>query len=179
MAITKNENDLSLKQQRFVELYLVYMNASKAYRESFGEVKNVGQASYKLLREPKIQKAIQKAVEERSRRTHVDQDRVIRELARVGFANIKSVIESWDGITLRIRDSNTISDDDVAAIREITYKIGNNGIEVNVQMHDKMKSLLALLEHTKPEGSKKDPIEEARRIQQAVAEMAESMGDRT
>lgn len=170
---------LSDKYQRFVDEYLITLNASKAYRNAGFAEKNSGQGGYQLLRTPKIQKAIQKAMEERSRRTHVDQDRVIKELARIGFANIKSIVKSWDGATLNIRDSEEIPDDDIAAIKEITYKIDNNGIQVKVEMYDKLSALKTLWEHVKPIGTDKtDPIEEARKIVEAVAEMGKSIGVR-
>lgn len=171
------EKKLSEKHQRFVEEYLIDLNASRAYRAAGYSEKAAGQCGYKLLREEKIQKAIQKEIQERSRRTHVDQDRVIKELARIGFCNVKSILKHWDNETLNVKDSDEIPDDDVAAIKEIIYTQNDYGTQVKVTLHDKLSALKTLWDHVKPpEGGKTDPLEEARKIFELSKEMGKNMG---
>ena len=77
---------LNAKQNRFVEEYLVDLNATKAairagYSERTAEV-----IGYENLRKPQIQEAIQAAIEKRSERTEITQDKVVAELGKVAFA---------------------------------------------------------------------------------------------
>lgn len=77
---------LNAKQNRFVEEYLVDLNATKAairagYSERTAEV-----IGYENLRKPQIQEAIQAAIEKRSERTETTQDKVVAELGKVAFA---------------------------------------------------------------------------------------------
>ena len=52
---------LSEKQARFVELYAMYGNAAKAYREAYGVSNHSAKNAYKLMKKPRIQKAIEAA----------------------------------------------------------------------------------------------------------------------
>lgn len=171
---------LSEKDKIFVEEYLVSLNASKAYRKMGGSEKTAGQAGYHKLRDPRIQKAIQKSMEERNRRTHVDQDRVIRELAKIGYASIKSVVKHWDNATMTLRDSDEISEEDAAAVKSVEWTMNEMGMKVKVEMHSKIDALKILKEHTTPPKGEKevDPIEQARVICELAKEMAATMGMR-
>src|ERR1700746_3486508 len=80
---------LTPKQSRFVEEYLVDLNGKQAairagYSANTAEV----QAS-RLLRIVKIQVALSAAMRARSRNTEVTPDRVLAELAKIGFANMR------------------------------------------------------------------------------------------
>ena len=77
---------LNAKQNRLVEEYLEDLNATKAairagYSERTAEV-----IGYENLRKPQIQEAIQAAIEKRSERTEITQDKVVAELGKVAFA---------------------------------------------------------------------------------------------
>ena len=74
--------ELTPKQARFVEEYLVDLNATAAARRAGysnrGHVAN--QNGYELLKRPLVQAAISKAQAKRSERTELDQDWIIAEL---------------------------------------------------------------------------------------------------
>jgi len=86
---------LTLKQERFVQEYLVDLNATQAairagYSENSADV--IGSEN---LGKPVIQGRIAAAVREQQHRTQVTADRVVRELALIAFGTLDEVAP-WD-----------------------------------------------------------------------------------
>lgn len=82
------------KQKRFVEEYLIDFNATQAAIRAGYSKNAASETGYENLRKPQIQEAIQKAQKERSERTEVAQDDVIKGLLEVigkGLGKIKVV----------------------------------------------------------------------------------------
>ena len=74
---------LTPKQQRFVEEYLVDLNAKRsAIRAGYSE-HTAEQQGYQLLQNPSVESEIQRLMEERSKRTDVDADYVIQHLKHI------------------------------------------------------------------------------------------------
>ncbi len=132
------------RQRMFVEEYLVDLNPGQAairagYKSKYPSVCGGG-----LLLRPVIRDAVRKAMDERVKRTQVDADRVLREFARIAFADIRSFAE-WDknkGLTVKSLDQ--LSDDEAAAIAEV--KDGPTG-EKKIKLHDKRKALESIARH--------------------------------
>ena len=83
---------LNAKQQRFVEEYLIDLNATQAaIRAGYKKSEYTDTNANKLLENTRIREAIEKAIAERSKRTGINQDRVIQELARIAFVNPKKL----------------------------------------------------------------------------------------
>lgn len=96
------------KQQRFVEEYLIDLNATQAAIRAGYSEKTAGQQGFELLKKPEIQTAISEAQKARSERTEITQDMVLRELAKVGFSDLRNVftaagaiidVQDWDDST--------------------------------------------------------------------------------
>jgi len=90
MGMTK----LRPKQKRFIEEYLVDLNATQAairagYKKTFAK-----DQGYENLTKPHIQEAIQEAMERRSARTQITQDRVLQELGRIAFVDPRKFFDS-------------------------------------------------------------------------------------
>lgn len=80
---------LTPKQQRFVAEYLIDLNATKAAIRagySKGTARVIGPEN---LSKPVVQAAITEAMKSRSQRTEITQDRVLQELARIAFFDIR------------------------------------------------------------------------------------------
>jgi phage terminase small subunit len=137
---------LTAKQQRFVEEYLVDLNATQAAIRAGYSIKNAGKIGPELLGKTGIKAAIDKAIAERSRRTGITQDRVLRELAKVAFVNPTDVI-NMDEATLR-GDANR---DDTAAIASVKVKRipTDDGeiVEREIKTYDKIRALELLGKH--------------------------------
>lgn len=130
------------KQKRFVEEYLIDLNAKQAAIRAGYSVKNADKIGSELLGKTRVQQAVSEAIAERSRRTGVNQDRVVRELARIAFSNFFDIV---DPDTARIRKDAT--EDDLACIQSIKIKPNEFGTEREVRLFDKRAALVDLGKH--------------------------------
>lgn len=136
---------LTEKQQRFVEEYLIDLNATQAAIRAGYSVKTADAIGCENLKKPNIQQAVSKAMAERSKRTGINQDRVILELARIGFVKMTDVVDS----NAQIKEN--AADDDLACIESIKYKSSNTDsgtvVEREVKIGSKLKALELLGKH--------------------------------
>lgn len=146
---------MTKKQKRFVEEYLIDLNATQAAIRSGYSPDTAGSIGGENLKKPEISAAIAKAMAERSKRTGISQDRVIQELARIAFVNPQNVIDSEDA---SVREDAT--EDDLACIQSVKVKTmsGEKGrsVEREIKLNDKMKALELLGKHL---GMFKDKVE--------------------
>ena len=149
-------NKLTTKQRRFVEEYLVDGNASQAAVRAGYSERTARQQGYRLLTKVYIAVAIAAAQEERSKRTEVTADRVVEELARIAFADIRNLFV-WDEEQAAYVPSQDLSDDAAAGVSSVkaktTHYNGKNGdgdrteILVELKTYDKLKALELLAKH--------------------------------
>lgn len=136
---------LTKKQQMFVDEYLIDLNATQAAIRAGYSVKTADQQGSRMLTNVKVQQAVAESMAERSKRTGVNQDRVVLELAKIAFVKMTDVVDS-DG---RIKDE--ASGDDLSCIESIKYKKTGNefggSVEREVKIASKMKALELLGKH--------------------------------
>lgn len=136
---------LSARQQRFVEEYLIDLSAVDAARRAGYAARTAAESAGRLLRSPAVCKAISRAQEERSRRTGVSQEHVVRELAAVGFAVMTDICH-WTGEGVHLNDSAGLTRGQAAAIAEVRESGTARG-GVQVKLHSKLKALEMLGRH--------------------------------
>lgn len=146
---------LTAKQQRFIDEYLVDFNATQAAIRAGYSAKTARAAAARTLSNVSIRTEIARRQRDLQVRTEVSQDRVVRELARVAFADAASHVQVRlrevpcpDGTRARVpvvevKPTAELTDDQRAAIASI--KQGANGIEV--KLWDKLKALELLGRH--------------------------------
>lgn len=153
---------LNPNQQRFVEEYLIDLNATQAAIRAGYEAKNADVTGPRLLGHVGVGKAIADAMAERSVRTRVTADRVLTELARIGFGDIRHVV-NWRANTcetgkqdeegvpetrsfneVELVGSDIIDHDAAAAIAEIS-QTKDGGLKV--KMHNKVAALQEMGRH--------------------------------
>lgn len=146
---------MTKKQKRFVEEYLIDLNATQAAIRAGYSPKTANEQGARLLANVSVQEAIAKAMAERSKRTGISQDRVIQELARIAFVNPQNVINPKDASV-----KADATEDDLACIQSVKVKTmdGAKGksVEREVRLNDKMKALELLGKHL---GMFKDKLE--------------------
>lgn len=133
------------KQRRFVEEYLIDLNGTQAAIRAGYSAKTADVQACRLLRNAKIQQVISERMAERSKRTGVNQDRVVLELARVAFVKMTDIVDS-EGC---VKDSAT--DDDLACIESVKFKSSESdtgsSVEREVKIGSKLKALELLGKH--------------------------------
>jgi phage terminase small subunit len=79
------------KQERFVQEYLIDLNATQAAIRAGYSIKTAEEQGYQLLRKTSVAEAIAAAQQKRAVRTEITQDRVLQELARIAFFDLRSL----------------------------------------------------------------------------------------
>lgn len=133
---------LTPKQKLFADEYLIDLNATRAYKVAYKSIKKDETAnvnSSRLLRNAKVSKYIKERMDERSKRTEITQDNVLKELATIAFAKVTDFVTIENGVVI-VKDTKDIPNNLLPAIASI--KEGKNGIEVSFYSKDKSLELL-------------------------------------
>ena len=88
-------------QKRFCDEYLIDLNATRAYKVAYPKIKKDHTATVngnRLLTFADIKKYISDKIKEREKRTEVTQDRVIQELAKIAFVDIRELYNDSGGL---------------------------------------------------------------------------------
>lgn len=133
---------LNKKQNRFVEEYLIDLNATQAAIRAGYSPKTAKEIGSENLTKPNIKSEIDKAMAERSKRTGINADRILQELGKLGFVNIADVVDLETG---KVKDS--ASDEDLACIQSIKIKPTEWGTEREVKFYDKKSTLELMGKH--------------------------------
>ena len=158
---------LTEKQQRFVEEYLIDLNATQAAIRAGYSAKTADQQGSRMLANVKVQQAISVAMAERSKMTMndllekgkasgklttkeindflTDMDYDVEQIARIAFVKMTDLVDSHG----RIKDNAT--DDDLACIESVKYKQSESetgsSVEREVKISPKLKALELLGKH--------------------------------
>lgn len=149
-----SDRPLTEKQQRFIEEYLVDLNAKQAAIRAGYSEKGAEVTGSKLLANPKVSAAVSTARDQQSQRTLIEADRVIKELAVTALSDLGEVMD-FSGDTLRMRPASQIPENARRAISSIKVKRriegeGEDAREVEViefRMYDKLSALDKLAKH--------------------------------
>lgn len=151
--------ELTEKQKLFCDEYLIDLNITRAYKAAYPSCKSDEAAASngnRLIRNDKVKDYIAERIKEREQRTEITQDQVLKELAKIAFANITDFVDIVETTSINyeygeeettkevdIKATKDISQDKIGAIASI--KQGANGIEIKT--NDKVKALELLGKH--------------------------------
>ena len=147
MTLSEMSKKPTAKQQRFVEEYLVDLNATRAAIRAGYSKKTADRIGPKLVVESCVSEAIREAIEKRSSRTEITADRVLQELGFIAFSNMKDYVEFGPpGVTLE--ELSEMTDDQSRAISQVSHNFNaEGGGSVNFKLHDKLKALDLIGKH--------------------------------
>lgn len=139
---------LTTKQHLFVREFLVDMDKEAAYIRA-GYTGDDGKGSSALLRNPKVQRAIQGFINARITRLEIDADRVLQEYAKIAFLNPRDFYDE-DGNLLPIHKmpqnaSAALSGIDVVSLFDENAKA--NVTTAKIKFIDKKGALDSLAKH--------------------------------
>ncbi|HEV2546316.1 MAG TPA: terminase small subunit [Stellaceae bacterium] len=133
---------LTPKQRRFVIEYLIDMNATQAALRAGYSKKNPKPIAWELLhKRPAVAEAISKELAAREKRILISGDRVLQQLARIAFADVRELAQAGDD-GVDVTSLKTLSDDLAAAIVELSV----NGKTVRLKL-SRIEALKALARH--------------------------------
>lgn len=125
---------LTDKQQKFIEEYLIDLNATQAAIRAGYSVNNADKIGSELLGKTRVSQSIKEAMAARSRRTGISADRIVNELAKIAFVNPADII-NFDEATISSVKVKTIPTED------------GNITEREIKICDKIKALELLGKH--------------------------------
>ena len=137
---------LTPRQTRFVEEYLIDLNATQAAIRAGYSEKTARSQAQRLLTNVDIIEAIEKAKAERSRRTEITQDRVLLELAKIAFSDMREFTE-WGPQGVKMKRSDELDEHAAACVQEVSRYSTALGYNVKFKLHDKCPALKMLGEH--------------------------------
>jgi phage terminase small subunit len=151
---------LNLRRERFVAEYLVDLNAKQAAIRAGYSRRTAAQIGCRLLRERPIAEAIATAQADLAGKLGVTVERIVAELARIGFSDIRDVVQ-WRSVPVvgeldeggtsaraisivEVKDAAELSAAAAAAIAEVSLRPSGS---VRVRLHDKRAALVDLGKH--------------------------------
>lgn len=140
---------LTVKEKTFADEYLLSMNQSEAARKAGFSAKACRSYSSQLMDRPKVADYIAEKIEHRAIRTEITQDRVIAELAKIAFSDMRE-FASWGGYRVNFNDSEGLGEIS-GAIQEISSTDTKDGTNLKIKLHSKLTALELLGRHLKLE----------------------------
>lgn len=142
---------LNEKQKRFISEYLIDLNATQAAIRAGYSEKTAGQIGHELLKKPEIADAIQKANDTHAEVTGITRERVLNELALIGFSSMATYLPSLEKGSL-----SGLTRDELAVVSEVTIEEkvidpGDDEVVISrktkMKLYDKRQALVDLGRH--------------------------------
>ena len=142
MAKLKN-----IKHEKFCLEYSITLNASKAYRAVYGDVKGYEQNSSKLMSNNKVKARINELSFKKEAKAEIKAFEVVAELEKIAKARLIDVFK-LEGNFLTIKSLNDIPEECQVAIESIEcLSMGDQGTVTKIKFHSKIKALELLARH--------------------------------
>ncbi len=161
---------LTAKQKIFADEYLIDLNATRAYKVAYPKIKKDETAranSSRMLTNANVAVYVEKRMKDREKRTEITQDMVLKELAKIGFADVTDFVTIENKGILRVvevKPTDEMPRDKMGAIAGI--KEGANGIEI--KLNDKGKALELIGRHL---GMFKDKLEVSGTLETEISKL--------
>ncbi len=182
---------LSPQQVAFVEAYLIDPNGEKAAIAAGYSPKTAASQASRLLRHVKVVAALEQRRTMLQVRTGITPEMVLGELAKLGFSDIRQVVQWRSNVTgmsededgdpvirtsneVTVTNSDQLTPEAAAAVLEVSQS--KDGA-LKVKMHDKLGALVKIGQHLgmfRPVGTLADPGKK-----EAAANAAHTAGDGT
>jgi phage terminase small subunit len=138
---------LSLMQQHFAQEYLVDLNATQAAIRAGYSPATAASQGQRLLRNVEIEEKIKREMDSRAERTGITADRVLQELAAIGFASIGDYL-TVDGYGHPTFDFENLTRAQMAAITDVKIETDTRGRrKIQVKQRDKLAALIVMGRH--------------------------------
>lgn len=165
--------NLTPKQQRFVEEYLIDLNATQAAIRAGYSEKTAYSVGHENLSKPEIQKSLQEAQHKRSERAGIDADYVLRRLVEIDQMDVADIMDD-DGNVKPIKDWPKIWRQYVNNIETVSLE-GDVGWLKKIKWPDKIKNLELLGKHISV-GAFKDKVEHSGAVEvQSLSDLMDEL----
>lgn len=158
-------SELPDRRARLVQEYLVDLNKQKAGERAGYNPHTAMKMVSKILKNVTVQKAVEVGKRLIAKRIMINQDEVIKELALIGFADMKDFVTVDSGGSVCVNPLDTLGENKSRIIKKIKEKRTIKSCQgtkdkpsedvilestLEFELHDKVKSLLGILDRVKP-----------------------------
>jgi phage terminase small subunit len=147
---------LTDKQKRFVDEYLIDLNATQAVLRAGYKTKYPDKVGSELLGKTRVLEHLNKRMWDREKRTEITQDKVLQELAKIAFSSASDVAEvetNEEGYQfVRVKNTGSLPDN----IKSIIASIKQTKYGISVETYNKIQALELIGKHL---GMFKDKLE--------------------
>lgn len=146
-------SDLNQRQLRFCREYVCDFNGARAARAAGYKAACARVTACQLLTNPNIRAEVDLLIQERTERTRVTADRVVLELALLGFSNIQDYTTDDSGLVTVVEDADPMASRAIASTRRKLRTRGRGAkatheAETEIKLWDKVAALKLLALHT-------------------------------
>jgi phage terminase small subunit len=138
------ERALTPQQLRFVQEYIVDLNATAAYLRAGYNATSLDSAqasSSRLLSDAMVQIAIAKRQAQVDRSLGISAERIERQSARIAFSDIRDIVDIAADGTATVKPTSEWTDAAAAAVASVTITEYKGQTKVTVKLHDKIAGL--------------------------------------
>lgn len=165
--------NLTPKQQRFVEEYLIDLNATQAAIRAGYSEKTAAVIGAENLIKPNIAKAIQEAQNKRTEQTQIDSAYVLKRLVEIDQMDVLDIMDD-DGNVKPIKDWPKIWRQYISNIETISMDDGEGWLK-KIKWPDKVKNLELLGRHVSV-GAFKDKVEHSGKLEiQSLSDLMDEL----
>ena len=134
------------KQRKFVEEYLIDLNASQAAIRAGYSHRTAAIIGFENLRKPKIIAALQLRRAELAQQIKVTPESVVAEIAKIAFADMETYVQ-WGPKGVTLKDSEELPEGASEVVLEVSETTTKDGGTVRFKLHDKKGALDSLAKH--------------------------------
>lgn len=134
---------LTPKQERFVQEYLVDLNGTQAAIRAGYSPRTANMQAARMLAKDNFKALVSERRAAIAQSLEITQERVAREYARIAFADMRHFARV-DGGGIGLKASDDWSDDDAAAVAELSETRSESGGSVRFKLHSKVQALDSL-----------------------------------
>lgn len=134
------------KQRVFVAEYMKDMNATRAAIRAGYSRRSAHNQGQRMIKNDEVAAEIERLMAERIERTGIEADRVLEELGRLAFSDLREHVE-WGPNRVVLKESEGLTDEAAAAVAEVAKTVSENGASYKIKLHDKLGALRDLAKH--------------------------------
>jgi phage terminase small subunit len=142
---------LRVREAEYIQRFLVSLNSADAVRGMGYSGEAMWRFWHAMQRSQRVQAVIKEKLDARAKRYDVSADKIMSELARLGFSNVQDYMRITDGGDPAI-DLSAVDRDQFAAVSELNVEdfiVGRGDgardvRRVRIKMHDKLSALKTL-----------------------------------
>lgn len=139
---------LTPKQQRFVDEYLIDLNATQAATRAGSKAERADQAGYEFLRNPEVAAAIAERSEKHAKKLDITAEKVLAAIAEIAFGDVRKMFTA-DGALIRPHEWDDETAAAVAGMDVVTVSAGEGMVEhvAKIKRTDRLRALDMLARH--------------------------------